>query len=340
MKNSFNFLKSCLKVVAPIFFLLVTLVSCFGSKKEKDNEFEVSAKSITWAERLGFPADKRIIIYHADDFGMCEEANAAIIKLFENNDIQSAASMAPCPAYAESIEWAKANPNYDIGIHLTLTNEWKSHNWGTVANPSDVPSLLNPEGNMWKRVEEVVANASPEEVEIELRAQIEKTIAMGYRPSHMDTHMGTLFGSNDFTEIFFKLAEEYRIPANVIDFSDPKVVMGFKKMGYPITKRLKKMVADYSLPKLDNFSSVPKGKTYEELREKFFHQAKSLKPGLTEIIFHPQVATEHSKTITGSWQQRAWELELFADPVVKKFFEDEGIVLTNWKEIMERFENL
>ena len=85
------------------------------------------------------------------------------------------------------------------------------------------------------------------------------------------------------------------------------------------------------------FSSVPRGGTYEELRENFFEQIRSLKPGLTEIIFHPQYATEFSKTITGSWQQRAWEVDLFSDPVVHAFFEDEGLIFTNWIEIMERF---
>jgi chitin disaccharide deacetylase len=316
---------------------MILITGC-GPASSGDKSMEQEPK--TWAEKLGFPSGKKVLMFHADDFGMCDEANDATIFLMENNLIQSAAAMAPCPAYGDAIKWAINNPKADVGIHLTLTNEWKTYNWGTVADPALVPGLLNDEGNMRPSVLSVVFSAKPEEVEIELRAQIEKTLAMGYRPDHMDTHMGTLFGSNDFTEVYLRLAEEYRIPAMVIDFSNPEVVEGFKQSGYPVTDRLIELVENYSLPKLDYFGSVPKGKTYEELRENFFQQIRGLNPGLTEIIFHPQYATEHSKTITGSWQQRQWETDLFADPVVKKFFRDEGLIFTNWKEIMDRFDRM
>ena len=310
-----------------------------GCGQRESSESGAVQEHQTWAEKLGFPSDKRVIIFHADDMGMCDEANEATILLMENNLIQSAAAMAPCPAYEDAIKWAIDNPEADIGIHLTLTNEWSTHKWGPVADSDEVPGLINPDGYMWRSVQEVVMNATPEEVEKELRAQIEKTLAMGYRPDHMDTHMGTLFASNDFTEIYLRLAEEYRIPAMVIDFSDPEVVDGFKKSGYPVSERLLDLIENYPLPKLDYFSSVPKGNTYEEMRENFFEQVRSLKPGLTEIIFHPQLESEYGKTITGSWQQRAWEVELFADPVVKQFFRDEGLLFTNWREIMERFDS-
>lgn len=321
-----------------LLFFVFLLISACGQMKSED---EASGSEYqTWAERLGFPSGKKVLIFHADDAGMVEEANEATMYLLENNLIQSAAAMPPCPAYEDMIEWAIENPQFDVGIHLTLTNEWGSYHWGTVADPEEVPGLLTAAGNMHKGVREVVLNATPEEVETELRAQIEKTLALGYRPDHMDTHMGTLFGSNAFTEVYLKLAEEYRIPAMVIDFGNPKVVEAYKESGYPVSDDLLNMIDNYSLPKLDNFSSVPKGESYEDMRANFFEQVRSLEPGLTEIIFHPQYATEKSKTITGSWQQRQWEVDLFADPVVRQFFEDEGLIFTNWKEIMERFDSL
>ncbi len=138
--------------------------------------------------------------------------------------------------------------------------------------------------------------------------------------------------------MYLRLAGEYNIPAMVIDFSDPGVVEQYRQAGYPVTDRLLDMLDSYSLPKLDYFSSVPEADTYEEVRERFFEQVRSLQPGLTEIIFHPQFESEFGKTITNSWQQRAWEVDLFADPVVWQFFEDEGLVFTDWKEVMERFE--
>ncbi|MCP5061906.1 MAG: ChbG/HpnK family deacetylase, partial [Ignavibacteriae bacterium] len=157
---------------------------------------------------------------------------------------------------------------------------------------------------------------------------------------HIDTHMGTLYGSSDFVKVFLKVAEEYNIPANAIDLSNEMVVEHFKKAGYPINEEVIKTMENYSLPKLDFFTSVPKGETYEQKRENFFSLVKQLPMGLTEIIFHPSVETENMKTITNSWLQRKWEAEMFSDPIVNKFFEDEEIIFTTWTDIMERFNNI
>ncbi len=319
-------------------FILLAIFALKSCGQAEVSDSESAEGSVTWAEKLGFPSDTRVLIFHADDMGMADEANEATIYLLENGLIQSAAAMAPCPSYEDAINWAIENPQYDVGIHLTLTSEWRTHRWGPVSDTAEVRGLVDPDGYMWRSVPQVVMNASPEEVETELRAQIDKTLAMGYRPDHMDTHMGTLYGSNDFTEIYLRLAEEYRIPAMVIDFSDPEVLDEFRNAGYPVNERLIDMLDSYSLPKLDYFSSVPGGESYEDMRSNFFELVRSLKPGLTEIIFHPQFESEFGKTITNSWQQRAWEVDLFGDPEVRQFFEDEGLIFTNWKDIMERFD--
>ena len=151
--------------------------------------------------------------------------------------------------------------------------------------------------------------------------------------------MGTLYGSAEYVKVFLKVAEEYHIPANVINLSVPEVAAKFRQEGYPINAEVIENIGEYRLPKLDNFTSVPEGSTYEEKRANFFKRVKALNSGLTEIIFHPAALTENLKTITGSWQQRVWEGELFADPVVHQFFKDEGIIITNWKEIMDRFKS-
>lgn len=293
-------------------------------------------KGKNWAERLGYPAGKKVIILHSDDAGMCDEANIATQKQLKNGEIQSAAVMMPCPYAEDMINWAIKNPKQDIGIHLTHTAEWKTYRWGTVADPKEVPGLLDSEGKMWRSVPEVVMNATAEEVKKEIKAQIDKAIAMGHNPSHIDTHMGTLYGHPAFVKAFFEVAVEYGIPANAIELSDPEVVKNFRAQGYPLTDDVVKLAANYPLPKVDNFTSAPNGKTYEEKVENFKKLVKSLKPGITEIIFHPSVYTENLKSITGSWQQRVWEAEMFADKDLIKFFEEEGIIFTNWKEMMKR----
>jgi chitin disaccharide deacetylase len=274
---------------------------------------------------------------HADDIGMCYEANQAAKAYLTAGQIQSAALMAPCPWYNEMADWYKQHPDFDLGMHLAMNSEWKWYRWGPVAERSKVPGMIDNEGYLWRGVLDTATRAKPEEIEAEIRAQVERAISKGPRPSHIDTHMGTLYARLEFTKAYLKVAEEYRIPAMVVEDS-PAVLAKFKKQGYPITDESKKLLAAYKLPKLDDFNSTTDGKTYEDKKEKFFTLVRSLSPGLNEIIFHPSVLSETLKAITGSWQQRAWEAQMFADPEVHAFFEREGVLFTNWREIMEKWE--
>jgi len=317
----------------------IVLISCAPKNTSEQAQAELPEKEpATWAERLGYPAGKKVIMLHSDDAGMCEEANIATISLLENGFIQSAAAMPPCPNFEDLIEWAKENPQIDVGLHLALTSEWKTYRWASVLPVDEVPGLIDEEGKLWRSVEEVVQHATAEEVAKEVRAQIDKSIALGYRPDHIDTHMGTLYGHPEFAKAYLSIAMEYGIPANAIDMADSAVVAYFRSVGYPITDDLISFMDSYSLPKLDNFTSAPNAKTYPEKVQAFKDLISSLRPGITEIIFHPSTPSENLKSITGSWQQRNWEAEMFADPDLIQFFKDEGIIFTNWKEIMKRFE--
>lgn len=317
------------------FILLLMLCSCPNFLLAR----EQPPQGKSWAVKLGFPEGKKVILLHMDDVGMCAEANAAAKKYIENGQLLSGAVMMPCPEAESFIEWVKDHPQADIGVHLTLTSEWKNYRWGPLTDPVRVPGLIDPEGKMWHDVPDVVMHASAQQVETEIRAQIDKFLSLGLKPGHMDTHMGTLYGSLEYVRVFLKVAEEYHIPANVIDLSDPEVASQFRQAGYPIDDEVIRNIGEYRLPKLDNFTSVPNGSTYHEKRTSFLNLIKSLQPGLTEIIFHPSVLSENLKSITGSWQQRVWESELFADPEVIRFFKDEGVIITNWKEIMMRHQH-
>ena len=321
------------------FVLAVTcllMIACSGTRQAVTGDPE-NGQRTTWAQKLGFPAGKKVVILHADDIGMCPEANTAAMRDMGQDHIQSCAVMMPCPNAKEFIEWAVAHPKEDVGLHLTLTSEWKTHRWPGLTSADEAPGLLDEEGKLWHTVLQVVQNATPEEVEKEIRAQVEQAIAWGYRPDHIDTHMGTLYGSHLFTKAYLAVAEEYQIPAMVIDFESEEVLDGFRQQGYPINDEMIEIVNNYSLPKLDFFASAPNAKTYEEKCQKFQGLIRSLKPGLTEIIFHPSELTDNLKSITNSWQQRSWEAQMFADPAMKQFFKEEDLIFTNWREIMKRF---
>ena len=290
----------------------------------------------TWAERLGWPAGKRVVIFHADDVGMCFESSQAAQRALINGDYRSASAMVPCPWFNEMAAWCVAHPRFDVGLHLTLTSEWKTYRWGPVAPRDKVKGLLDPQGYLFPDVMSVARSAKAEEVAAEIRAQLARARKLGMQPTHVDTHMGTLYARPDYTQAYLQMAMDEQIPAMAIEMT-PRTVEKFKSQGYPITPESMKVLAAYTLPKLDDFHSVGPGKTYEEKRQIFLEQIRLFAPGLNEIIFHPSVETEGLKKITNSWQQRVWEDRLIADPAIKQFIKENDFVVTNWKEVMERF---
>ncbi|MHC4392176.1 MAG: polysaccharide deacetylase family protein [Planctomycetota bacterium] len=298
-----------------------------------------SARAQTWGERLGYGKDTKVLILHADDVGMCYEANAATQKYLDAGELSSAAAMVPCAWFDHFAAWAKENPQYDLGLHLTLTSEWRHYRWGPVAPREKVKGLIDPDGYLWRSVPEVAMNATAEEVAIEIRAQLDRALVRGFKPSHIDTHMGTLYARADYTKVYLDLAEEHRIPAMAIEMT-PEVVKHFRGLGYPITDEMIAIGEAYSLPKLDMFLSIPKGASYQQLKERALAQLASLKPGISEIILHPSERSEGMAAITSRWKQRGWEAELYSDPEVKAFIKSEGIVFTDWKEMMRRFDEL
>jgi chitin disaccharide deacetylase len=316
--------------------LLVLMIFLLSCTRQNQTTEKKDLTGDNWAEKLGYPVGKRVLMFHADDIGMCPEANESAVPYLLNDEIQSAAVMMPCPSAEEFVEWYKQHPNEDVGVHLTLTSEWSTYRWAPITDAAKVPGLIDSEGFIWRDVMSVVKNASPEEVEKEVRAQIDKFISAGIRPGHIDTHMGTLYGSLGFAKAYLNVAMDYGIPAMAIEFTMP-VLERFRAQGYPITDEMVAFASGYTLPKLDDFYSVPNGKSYAEKRANFFEMVKSLKPGITEMIFHPSVESDNLKAITNSWQQRVWEAQLFSDPEVKQFLKDEGILFTNWKEMMTRF---
>jgi predicted glycoside hydrolase/deacetylase ChbG (UPF0249 family) len=316
--------------------LATTLLASSGVGAADGPPAAAAAPDKTWAERLGWPAGKRVVIFHADDTGMCYEANQAAQRALTQGAYRSASAMVPCPWFNEMAAWSVANPRFDVGLHLTLTSEWKYYRWGPVAPRDQVRGLLDPMGYFSRDVLSVALSAKPEEVAAEIRAQLARARRLGMRPSHIDTHMGTLYARPEYTQVYLQLATEEQIPAMVIEMT-PHTIDKFRKQGYPVTDQGTRLLAGYRLPKLDDFHAVAEGKTYAEKREKLLEQLRLLPPGLHEIIFHPSVETEGLKKITNSWQQRVWEDRLFGDPVVQGFVRDNEIIVADWKEVMDRF---
>ncbi|WP_028667331.1 polysaccharide deacetylase family protein [Runella zeae] len=304
----------------------------------------------TYAEKLGYPKGKKVIIFHIDDAGMSYEANQGTILAMEKGVANSASVMMPCgwvPAY---MKYLQQHPTTDAGVHLTLTSEWKGYRWFPLSGRDKVPGLHDKEGAMWSNVASVVKNASADEVETEIRAQIARFRQFGVEPSHIDSHMGTLFGSPAFTERYVKVGIQEKIPvmfpaghATLISKernSPPQEIQQFQQIG--------KMLWNAGLPVLDDLfadtygwklaANVPN--TEENLRkmktEKYIELLKEAKPGITMVIMHCAAPSDNFKEITDSWPTRYGDFWAMLDPALKTFIEKEGIILTTWREMRER----
>src|SRR3984893_9015415 len=166
------------------------------------------AQTKTIAERLGYPADAKLLIVHADDLAVAHSVDSASFDALDKNAVASASVMVPCPWLTEVASYAKEHPDADLGLHLTLTSEWKTYRWSPVESKDKVPSLLDPSGYFWPDTDH--HNLNPEEAEREIRAQIERAASMGIHPTHLDTHMGVLFSRPDLFAVYLKVAHEYK----------------------------------------------------------------------------------------------------------------------------------
>jgi len=296
--------------------------------------FTVSAHPETIAEKLGYEADAKLLIVHADDIGMCHAVNDASIKAFKKGMVTSGSIMVPCPWFPEIAAYCKQHPEVDVGLHLTLTSEWKYYRWRPVAPVTQVPGLVDQEGFMWHKVADVVKHATPEEVEIELRAQIERAKKFGVNLTHLDTHMGTLFASPKFFEVYYKLAKEYDIPPMMIK-PTPQMLGLFKSQGYSFPDRMIELVQNSGFPMLDMLVTRVSGDTYKKRKESYYRVLKNLRPGVNQIIIHLGMEQSELRHITNSWRRRYNDYRVFTSLETKELLSELDIKLIGWKELKE-----
>src|ERR1043165_8928514 len=110
---------------------------------------------------------------------------------------------------------APENPKADLGLHLTLTSEWINLRWGPVSSRDRVSSLLDKDGYFYLTETDAAAHADPKQVEMEIMAQIERARALGIQPTHLDSHMGTLYQNKALFEVFLRVARAQKLPVRV-----------------------------------------------------------------------------------------------------------------------------
>lgn len=349
-----------MRLLLPVILLFTFITSVF-------------AQQPTYAELLGWPKGAKVIILHVDDAGMSHDSNEGAINATSKGVANSMSVMMPCPWVPEIVHYLKENPTVDAGLHLTLTAEWDNYRWVPLSGKTAVPGLVDEYGCLWPEAEDVVKHASADEVDKEIRAQLDRALTMGFTPTHLDSHMGTLFASQAYLEKYIKLGIEKKIPVMLpaghnsylranyqqrekkalqkagkwkdgMTLSEPAVLKGAAAVG--------KMVWNAGLPVLDDLAPdtgdtpIPDSTRNNDAALQHFYTQEyirslgEVKPGLTMMIMHCTQPSEIFGHISGSGTHRKGDMLAMMDPVLKTFIQQQGIILTTWREVMERRKKL
>jgi predicted glycoside hydrolase/deacetylase ChbG (UPF0249 family) len=305
--------------MTPSLILQVVWLGCLLST------FSVRVLAQTLVERLGYPPGTKLLVVHADDLGETHSVNAAAIRALQGGTINSASMMVPCPWFPEIADYAKSHPDADFGLHLTLTSERVYYRWGPVAPADKVPSLVDLNGYFhhdWEDGQHINAK----EVEVELRAQIERALAMGVRPTHLDSHQYRLImNGKELFDTMLRVAHEYKLPVFVTRdwFADHPYLQASLGPSDVV---------------LDHTVTIEPEIPPEKWAEFYLTALKNLKPGVTEFVIHPgfdddelRAATRERSTWGSAWRQR--DYDFFTSDQFREILAQQKIKLITWREL-------
>jgi len=278
---------------------------------------------------LGYPADARLLIVNADDFGMCHAVNAAIIGTLRAGIVRSTSLMVPCPWMLHAAHFLADHPETPFGVHLTAISEWANYRWGPVTGREKAPSLLDrglpgeahqpPPARYFytfERMAEFLAQVSLDQLEAEFRAQIEVLLAAGLQPTHLDWHALRIGSRPDIFDLMLRLAREYGLALRVAGRS---WIEKLQSQGFPTN--------DYDF--LDSYLIDPATKA-----ARYAQLLRELPAGLSEWAVHPGLDTPELLTIEpGGNHIRQTDYDFLTSQVARDIVREEGIILLDYRAL-------
>jgi len=275
-------------------------------------------------ERLGYPADARLLIIHADDLGMNHSVNRATFEALEKHWITSSSILVPCPWFPEVARFAQAHPDADLGVHLALNSEWTDFRWGPVSPKDKVSSLLDQHGYLPLLETDVAAHAKPKEAEKELRAQIDRARSDRINISHFDTHMAALDTTKDLLKVYEKLGRDYKLPVLLDRAASRKIPEGGS---VPQEQVL-----------VDSIIEISPGVPPDQWLNWYEQTLSALKPGVYLMIVHLAYDDEEMRGATwdhldwgAAWRQH--DLDMVSSKDFQQFLRQQKFTLVKWSDV-------
>jgi hypothetical protein len=271
----------------------------------------------TLAERLGHPADARLVILSCDDLGSCHAANIGVYQAIREGVATCASIMVPAPWARHAAEMYRAGD--DIGVHLTLNAEHRSYRWGPITH---APSLLSGEGGFPRNLDDLWEHADPAEVLRELTAQIERAIAWGIDVSHLAPHLTAITLRPEFFDIYLELAIQFALPIRL-----PSTVTE-EQAGFPF----RRLAAEEGVVFPDHFDHDWRAGS----RERVMRALLDLQPGVTELHVQPAIDTLEVRALSESAEQ--WiddHIFVTVGTGLRNRIEEVGAVLIGYHDLRE-----
>lgn len=266
---------------------------------------------------LGYPADARLLIINADDFGMCHAVNEGIFRSLKEGIVQSTSLMTPCPWAPHAMNLLKQKPDISFAVHLTMICEAFSYRWRPISSKEYIPSLLDENGNLFgiERKDDFIAQAKLDEVETEFRAQIETVLDAGLIPTHLDWHCLRNGGRADIFDLTVSLAKEYGLAVRAYDspFIDQLQAQGLPALDHPL---------------MDSYSVDTNHKSAS-----YAQMLRELPPGLSEWAVHPGIDTAEMRTLEPELPVRQTDYDFVMSDEAQAIIAAEGIILLDYKPL-------
>ncbi|MEN6340122.1 MAG: ChbG/HpnK family deacetylase [Clostridiaceae bacterium] len=281
--------------------------------------------------------NERVLIVNADDFGMTEAGDEAILSLFQAGRITSSTILTPAKRASEAC-FSAAERGLAVGVHWTLHAEWEQETWLPSAGAERVPSLCE-NGAMIPSSARASKAAKSADMSRELEAQYRFMVEQGVVPDHADSHGGTLYGINGrlFFLNAFRLCKRYGLPFRFPRRSD----FLRRQFGHEPNSALKAahrlIVASadcHGVKLIDDFITNPypvaKIEGYASLAAYYEREIASAKEGITEVFLHPSLPDAALLARKPEWQKRIWEYEYLTSDAFENLLWREGFVLSSW----------
>lgn len=293
-------------------------------------------------EALGYSKDDKLLIINGDDYGLNYSVNQGIQTLLQGNYISSTTLMLTCAWARDGALWSKDHPQYDVGVHFTFTSEWDKYKWGPVSRDGDVTSLVTNEGYFHNNSLSFEQSASPSQVSLELNAQVEMALALGVKPTHADSHMGSLYGletGRHFLLETLDVCAYYGLPFRLPRFVNPLQQDIVTDQYIDMMNELCRVADQKGVVILDYLVGLPfelqENETVESFTEQFKALITQLAPGVTELIIHPSQSSTELETFHREPAKRVIEFEALQQPELHQYMKEQDVQLIHWRQLQQ-----